>query len=86
MSLRFSQPAYKGDRQVLMSGQIEIGAVFGPCNNGRKNRPWSWRIWLTPHAREGHAKSEIEAKNAALAATLDFLRAAELQPTPKEQR
>ena len=77
MSIRFRQPAYDGDRRVLMCGNFDAGAVFPPL--GRETK-WRWSIWFgQTTTRTGNATTEGAAKNAALAELRDFLRRAGLR-------
>jgi hypothetical protein len=77
--LRFIPPAYPGGRILLRCGGVDVGAVFQswavPSNGCH------WRVWFTPDAgaRNGWAKSELAAKNAALAVFREFLAAAGLE-------
>lgn len=78
MTARFAASIYPGGRMCLLAGNVTVGAVFPPAHS--KDAPWSWRVWITAdgHARDGQAKSETAAKNAALAVWRDFTRAAGL--------
>jgi hypothetical protein len=80
-TIRFAAPVYPGGRMCLLSGSATVGAVFPPAGTPHDRLPWVWRVWVTPDtsAREGRAKTEQAAKNAALAAYRDFIRAAGLQ-------
>lgn len=63
---------YEGGRIVAKMGQIEVGAVF-------PGDPVRWSFWLrNSFVSTQTAKSESAAKNAVLAATLDWLRLAGL--------
>lgn len=83
MTIRFEPPTYDGGRRLLMCGQIQAGAVFPPADN--KDGEWRWMLWiggaLSNQRREGHAKSEISAKNTLMAALEDWLRKAGLEAT-----
>jgi hypothetical protein len=76
---RFVEPTYPRGRILLMSGQVDVGAVFPPC--GQPPNQWAWRLWITPdtQARDGRAKSEQAAKSALLLAWRSFLERAELK-------
>ena len=86
MSARFIPADYDGGRIVLMSGRIDVGAVFPPVGNNPGRYPWSWRMWIRfPHSKEGRAATEQAAKNALIAAWRDLLTAADLTETPPEE-
>lgn len=78
--LRFIPADYPGGRILLRCGRVDVGAVFPPCGTPTDRFPWVWRIWITGSttSREGRAKTEQAAKNAAMAAFRDFLTAAGL--------
>lgn len=82
-NIHFSPPAYEGGRHLLMCGQIEAGAVFPPGPTAKGPAIWRWKLWIGgTHAavmREGHAKSELAAKNALAAALGDWINRAGLQ-------
>lgn len=79
-ALRFAASVHPNGRMCLMCGSATVGAVFPPV--GTPPGDWVWRVWIHENpvsTREGRAKSELAAKNAALAAFEVFLRAANLQ-------
>ena len=80
-TLRFAAPLYPGGRMCLICGSATVGAVFPPAGEAQHRHPWVWRVWVTSDlkTREGRAKSEYAAKNAAMAAFKDFLRMAGLE-------
>lgn len=80
MSLHFAAPSYRGGRHLLKCGSVSVGAVFPPV----RGTEWQWRCFLTElgQTAQGTAKSELAAKNELLARFRDFLRSAELEPTP----
>lgn len=77
MTLRFAAPVYPGGRHCLLCGSVTVGAVFPP--HGAREK-WRWRVWVNGKtcATEGAAKTERDAKDAAIAAFRDFLREASL--------
>lgn len=79
MTVRFLPPVYEGGRHLLRCGNVDVGAVF-PAKGGAPGK-WAWRVWVTAtgFAADGQSKSELAAKNAALAVFNEFLTAAELQ-------
>lgn len=77
-SLRFEQ-TYEGGRILLMLGQHEIGATFPPSARPGLSEPWRWRFWLTRCAKEGHAKTELAAKNRLLSEAREWLQKAGLE-------
>lgn len=80
-TIRFEQP-YPGGRILLMCGQVQAGAVFPPAGTPHDRRPWVWRLWIGGQAStlEGRATTEDKAKGALLAALIEFLARASLQP------
>ena len=80
-TLRLAAPVYPGGRICLLCGTVTVGAVFPPVGHPQDRLPWVWRLWVHGKisAPEGRAKTEQAAKNAALAAFRDFLRAAGLE-------
>lgn len=78
--IRFAASVYPGGRMVLMCGSAKVGAVFPHV--GTPPGDWTWRVWLHENptaSREGRARSELAAKNAALEAFRTFLTAAGLR-------
>ncbi len=75
MTARFTQPHPPQGRILLMSGAVAVGAVFPPVGQPRDRLPWVWRLWVNGKtcATDGRAKTEQAAKNALLAAWLDFI-------------
>lgn len=79
MTLKFAQP-FAGGRIVAISGSVDVGAIFPPSTRNKKST-WTWRLWLNGRtlATEGHAPSELSAKNALLGAWIGFLHRAGLK-------
>lgn len=75
MTARFIPPDFPAGRILLRSGTVDVGAVFPPVGQPRDRLPWVWRLWVNGKtcAADGRAKTELAAKNALLAAWLDFI-------------
>lgn len=72
MTLWWQPQGYPGDRMLMMSGLLPVGAVFPPPQDGRY---WRWRAWVTTgiHPVDGVAGSEAAAKAACEARFSAFM-------------
>lgn len=83
MTIRFLPPDYPGGRHLLMCGQVSAGAIFPPSGYVTPGSVWTWRVWMgVGIVKEGKAKTELAAKDAALTALHDFMDRAGLQVRP----
>lgn len=69
----------EGYRDVLMCGNVDVGAVYPPV---RRAKVWRWRIWVTAtgHPASGSEQSRSGAIRQVEIRFKGFLGAAQLAP------